>query len=32
MKSMDEEPLFRKGTFELHPDADFDFRMNRLVM
>ncbi|MBN2027962.1 MAG: alpha/beta fold hydrolase [Actinobacteria bacterium] len=29
---MDEKLLFRKGTFELHPDANFNFQMNRLVM
>jgi pimeloyl-ACP methyl ester carboxylesterase len=29
---MDEDLLFSKGTFELHPDANFNFQMNRLVM
>jgi alpha-beta hydrolase superfamily lysophospholipase len=24
--------LFKKGTFKLHPDANFNFQMNRLVM
>lgn len=29
---MDEEPLFKEGTFGLHPDANFNFQLNRLVM
>lgn len=28
----EEDALFRKGTFDLHPDANFNFQMNRLVM
>jgi hypothetical protein len=27
-----EGPDFKAGTFELHPDADFNFQMNRMVM
>ncbi len=29
---MNEELPFRKGTYELHPDANFNFQLNRLVM
>ena len=29
---MGEDLHFKKGTFELHPDANFNFQMNRLVM
>jgi len=28
----DEEVLFRKGTFRLHPEANFNYQLNRLVM
>ena len=29
---MDNDLPFKKGTFELHPDANFNFQLNRLVM
>jgi hypothetical protein len=28
----DEDLAFKKGTYEFHPDANFNFQMNRMVM